>query len=75
MLQHAFDESRETMARFREEATRLRDLSQEENKILLDNIRLHKHSIEMMRGEVKAMRNINKPWWVRLRDAFWEQKP
>ncbi|MGE0372966.1 MAG: MotA/TolQ/ExbB proton channel family protein [Gammaproteobacteria bacterium] len=75
VLQHAFDESRETMARFREEATRLRDLSQEENKILLDNIRLHKHSIEMMRGEVRAMRNINKPWWVRLRDAFWEQKP
>ena len=70
VLQHAFNESRETMSRFREEAVLLRDLSQDENKILLENIRLHKHSIEMMRGEVNAMRRINKSWWERLRDVI-----
>ncbi|MCC6208731.1 MAG: MotA/TolQ/ExbB proton channel family protein [Gammaproteobacteria bacterium] len=70
VLQHAFNESRETMSRFREEAVLLRDLSQDENKILLEHIRLHKHSIEMMRGEVNAMRRINKSWWERLRDVI-----
>ncbi len=74
VLQHAFNESRETMARFREEAALLRDLSQEENKILFDNLRLHKHNIEMMRGEITAMRRINKSWWERLRDALWRRE-
>jgi predicted RNase H-like nuclease (RuvC/YqgF family) len=74
VLQHAFNESRDTMAQFREEAARLRDVSQEENRILLENIRLHKYNLEMMRDEVKAMRGINKPWWERLRDAIWQQK-
>jgi hypothetical protein len=74
VLQHAFNESRESMAQFREEAARLRDVSQEENKILLENMRLHRYSVEMMRNEVKQMRRANKPWWERLRDAFWQQK-
>jgi hypothetical protein len=28
----------------------------------------------MMRDEVKEMRRINKPWWVRLREALWAPK-
>jgi hypothetical protein len=74
VLQHAFNESRDSMALFREEAARLRDVSQEENKILLENMRLHRYSVEMMRKEVKEMRRANKPWWERLRDALWQQK-
>lgn len=74
VLQHAFAETREAMTHFREETARLRDVSQEENKILLENMRLHRYTVEMMRKEVKAMRRANKPWWARLRDALWQQK-
>jgi hypothetical protein len=74
VLQHVFAESRESMALFREETARLRDVSQEENKILLENMRLHRYSVEMMRKEVKEMRRTNKPWWERLRDAFRQEK-
>jgi predicted RNase H-like nuclease (RuvC/YqgF family) len=74
VLQHAFNESRDAMTAFREEMTRLRDVSRQENEILLENMRMHRYSVEMMREEVKQMKRINKPWWVRLRDAIWESK-
>lgn len=69
-LQHAFQETRAAMTEFREESVRLRDVSREENEILLKNMRLHRHSVEMMRYEARAMRRMNKPWWTRLRDAL-----
>jgi hypothetical protein len=73
-LQFAFKESQDAMMAFREEAARLRDVSTQENETLLENIRLHKYNIELMRDELKTLRRIAKPWWVRLREAIWASK-
>lgn len=75
VLQHAFNESRAAMTEFREEMGRLREVSREENQILLENMRLHRYSVEMMRKETQAMRRTRKSWWARLREALWESKP
>lgn len=74
-LQFAFKESQDAMMEFREEAVRLRDVSEQENQTLLENIRLHKYNIELFRDEFKSMRQLAKPWWIRLRDALWVSKP
>jgi hypothetical protein len=74
-LQFAFKESQDAMMAFREEAARLREVSQQENATLLENIRMHKYNIELMREEFRSLRQLTKPWWVRLRDALWEPKP
>lgn len=73
-LQLAFKASKEAMSDFREEAIQLREVSRQENAILLENLRMHRHNVEMMRDEVKEMKRLNKPWWVRLREALWAPK-
>ncbi len=74
VLQVAFGESKNAMADFRSEVTSLKEISRDENEQLLDSIRYHKHYCEVLREEVKHMRAINKPWWVRLRNAIWSPK-
>jgi hypothetical protein len=74
-LQLAFKESQDAMSAFREEAARLRELSRQENETLLENIRMRKYNVDLLRSELKSMRQLGKPWWVRLRDAIWDSKP
>ena len=73
-LQSVFAASRAAMAEFRTEVQELRDNSRGENEALYETIRLHKHYCEMLREEHQLMRALNKPWWIRLRDAIWSPK-
>ncbi len=74
VLQVAFGESGKAMADFRGEVSSLKEISREENEEMLNSIRYHKHYCEVLREELKHMRAINKPWWVRLRNAIWSSK-
>lgn len=74
-LQSVFDDSRTAMTDFRTELAELRRNSEGENEALINNIKMHKHYSEMLREEAKLMKEINKPWWVRLREALGMSKP
>ncbi|HHH35740.1 MAG TPA: hypothetical protein ENK48_02795 [Gammaproteobacteria bacterium] len=74
VLQVAFGESSKAMAEFRGEVSSLKEISRDENEELLNSIRYHKHYCEVLREELKHMRAINKPWWIRLRNALWSPK-
>lgn len=74
-LHSVFDDSRAAMSRFRDEINELHRNSEGENRTLIDNIKMHKYYSEMLREEAKLIKEINKPWWVRLREALWLSKP
>jgi len=69
-LQSACDDSRQSMALFRQEVNEMRQSSEQENKTLYDNIRMRQHNNLMLRNEVHLLRTVNKTWWARLKDML-----
>ncbi len=69
-LQPIFIASQEAMGRLRHEAAAMRQQTQEENRLLRENIQLRQTDSRLLLEEIKQLRALNRPWSMRLRDLF-----
>lgn len=72
MLRDAMEESRTTMANFRQEAVLLSKLSEDDqtNATLKDSVVLQHYYADLLREEIRVMNKLNRSWWGRLRKAM-----
>ena len=67
-LQGIFEKSTQAMAQFRNEVSDLTELARDDNREVTENIRLRRRQSEMLRDEVKRIRDQQQPWWMKLKD-------
>ncbi len=73
-LQPIFIASQEAMGRLRHEASAMRQQTQEENRLLRENIQLRQTDARLMLEEIKRLRAFNRPWSLRLRHLLGSSK-
>lgn len=69
MLQTAMDETRRSLVSFRDEATRLKNLSDDADskQTLRDAVVLQHYYSDLLQEEVKMLNRINRSWWAKLK--------
>jgi len=72
LLQAALNETKDTLAAFKEQVRELHELGNDEygKQTLRDAVRLQDHYTSLLKEEVRVISKINRSWWARLKRAL-----
>ncbi len=69
-LRPIFEAAQQALAHFREAAAAMRSETQEENRLLRENIQMRRADVRLLMEETRQLQALRRPWWLRLRDAL-----
>jgi hypothetical protein len=72
LLQAAFQETKNTLADFKDHARELHKLGSDEDgkQTLRDSVVLQQYYTDLLKEEIRVMNKINRSWWARLKRSL-----